>query len=195
VESRRGIINLKTGEIISRGFAVCSNKEGKKKSFDEYAVLSMAQTRAIGKAYRNVIGWTMKLAGYETTPAEEMPAAPAAAPKPGPSAPAQPTDAQEVELVCHGLTKSGCGEELTKQEYDYSIKMYGKPLCRQHQKETTPITKWYVRLHRIHALQRSRQRKVLSSYPRLLRQRQTQNRRYHVHRNPRQKPPARNLGD
>jgi hypothetical protein len=138
VESRRGIINLKTGEIISRGFAVCSNKEGKKKSFDEYAVLSMAQTRAIGKAYRNVIGWTMKLAGYETTPAEEMPAAPAAAPKPGPSAPAQPTDAQEVELVCHGLTKSGCGEELTKQEYDYSIKMYGKPLCRQHQKETTP---------------------------------------------------------
>lgn len=66
------IVNLKTKEIISRGFAICSNKEGKKKTFDEYAVLSMAQTRAIGKAYRNVIGWVMKLAGYEATPQEEM---------------------------------------------------------------------------------------------------------------------------
>lgn len=66
------IINVKTGQIISSGFAVCSTKEVKKKTFDEYAVLSMAQTRAIGKAYRNVIGWVIKLAGYEGAPAEEM---------------------------------------------------------------------------------------------------------------------------
>jgi hypothetical protein len=65
------VIDIKTGKTISSGFAVCSNKETKKKSFDEYAVLSMAQTRAIGKAYRNVIGWVIKLAGYEGTPAEE----------------------------------------------------------------------------------------------------------------------------
>lgn len=58
--------------VVSRGFAVCSNKEKTKKDFDEYAILSMAQTRAIGKGYRNVIGWVMKLAGYEGTPAEEM---------------------------------------------------------------------------------------------------------------------------
>jgi hypothetical protein len=32
----------------------------------------MTQTRAIGKAYRNVIGWVMKTAGHEVTPAEEM---------------------------------------------------------------------------------------------------------------------------
>jgi hypothetical protein len=66
------IVNIKDGSVVSRGFAVCSDKEAKMKSFDEYAVLSMAQTRAIGKAYRNVIGWVMKLAGYETTPSEEM---------------------------------------------------------------------------------------------------------------------------
>jgi hypothetical protein len=66
------IVNVKTQEIVSRGYALCSNKENKKKSFDEYAVLSMAQTRAIGKAYRNVLSWVMKLAGYEGTPAEEM---------------------------------------------------------------------------------------------------------------------------
>lgn len=59
------------GVTKSTGFALCSNKENKKKTFDEYAVLSMAQTRAIGKAYRNIIGWVMKLAGYEPLPYEE----------------------------------------------------------------------------------------------------------------------------
>ena len=67
------IFNNADGTIVGTGFAVCSNQEDKKKTFDEYAVLSMAQTRAIGKAYRNLIGWVMKLAGYEPTPAEDMP--------------------------------------------------------------------------------------------------------------------------
>lgn len=66
------IVNSKTQEVVGRGFAICSNKESKKAKFDEYAVLSMAQTRAIGKAYRNLVGWVMKLAGYESTPSEEM---------------------------------------------------------------------------------------------------------------------------
>jgi hypothetical protein len=129
------IVNIKSGEVISRGFAICSSKENKKKSFDEYAILSMAQTRAIGKAYRNVIGWVMKLAGYEATPAEEASKAGevvGAEPKPAtPTAPKKP----EVELVCHGISKSGCGEDLTQQEYDFSKKLFGKPLCRKHQKE------------------------------------------------------------
>lgn len=58
--------------IVSSGFAMCSNKEVKKRSFDEYAVASMAQTRATGKAYRMLLGWLMKQAGYESTTAEEM---------------------------------------------------------------------------------------------------------------------------
>lgn len=66
------IIRIKDGAVIGFGAALCSTAEAKKRSFDEYAVLSMAQTRAIGKAYRNSIGWVMKLAGYEGTPAEEM---------------------------------------------------------------------------------------------------------------------------
>ena len=40
---------------------------------DEFAVYSMAQTRAMGKAYRMALSWIIKLAGYEATPAEEMP--------------------------------------------------------------------------------------------------------------------------
>lgn len=66
------LMNIKTNQIVGSGFAVCSNKEGKKKSFDEYAIASMAQTRAIGKAYRNMLAWVMRAAGYEPTPAEEM---------------------------------------------------------------------------------------------------------------------------
>ena len=66
------IIQLKDGKAVGFGCALCSNAEGRKKSFDEYAVLSMAQTRAIGKAYRNLIGYVMKLAGYESTSAEEI---------------------------------------------------------------------------------------------------------------------------
>ena len=66
------IVNTKTKEVMGTGYALCSKAEGKKSSFDEYAILSMAQTRAIGKAYRNLIGWVVKMAGYEATPAEEM---------------------------------------------------------------------------------------------------------------------------
>lgn len=60
------------GKLVGYGVAICSNREAGKKNFDEYAVASMAQTRAVGKAYRMKIGWLLKVAGYETTPAEEM---------------------------------------------------------------------------------------------------------------------------
>lgn len=67
------IAKIYSGEkLVSTGFAMCSNNETRKRTFDEYAILSMAQTRAIGKAFRNKIGWVMKLAGYESTPSEEM---------------------------------------------------------------------------------------------------------------------------
>lgn len=62
----------KDGEKVGYGVAICTNKEAGKQNFDEYAVASMAQTRAVGKAYRMKIGWLLKIAGYETTPAEEM---------------------------------------------------------------------------------------------------------------------------
>lgn len=63
---------ITTGEVVSTGIAICSSFEKTKLAFDEYAILSMAQTRAIGKAYRNLLAWLMKAAGFEATPAEEM---------------------------------------------------------------------------------------------------------------------------
>lgn len=64
--------NINSGQLVATGIAICSNYEHSKKAFDEYAILSMAQTRAIGKAYRNLLAWLMKAAGFEATPAEEM---------------------------------------------------------------------------------------------------------------------------
>jgi hypothetical protein len=67
-------------KVVGFGSGLCSSLEVKRKkdgttykSFtNEFAVLSMSQTRSIGKAYRNLIGFVMKLAGTESTPAEEM---------------------------------------------------------------------------------------------------------------------------
>jgi hypothetical protein len=66
------LINLQTDKTVGRGIAICSNKEATKRTYAEYAISSMAQTRAIGKAYRNVLAFVMRAAGFEPTPAEEM---------------------------------------------------------------------------------------------------------------------------
>jgi len=68
VEVRR----FEDDKLVSNGFAICSNKEYSKRKFDEYAIASMAQTRATGKSFRNLLAWLMKAAGFEATPAEEM---------------------------------------------------------------------------------------------------------------------------
>lgn len=69
----RAMVELRRGELVmSSGVAICSNKEAGKANFAEFAIASMAQTRAIGKAYRIYLGWIMKMAGFESTPLEEM---------------------------------------------------------------------------------------------------------------------------
>ena len=66
------LFDIRHGVTVGAGFAVCSNKESGKKFYQEFAIMSMAQTRAIGKAYRNCLAWIIRAAGYEPTPAEEM---------------------------------------------------------------------------------------------------------------------------
>lgn len=69
----KAVLEVYSGDkVVSRAFTICSNKEPKKRTFDEYAIASMAQTRALGKAYRMLLGPLMKMAGYEGTPSEEM---------------------------------------------------------------------------------------------------------------------------
>lgn len=71
-EAKVNLLNVRSGHIVGAGFAICSNKENGKKYYQEFAIASMAQTRAIGKAYRNILAWIIRAAGYEPTPAEEM---------------------------------------------------------------------------------------------------------------------------
>lgn len=66
------VVQAATGLVICSGVAICSNQENSKRYFDEYAIASMAQTRATGKAFRLCLGWVMKAAGFEPTPAEDM---------------------------------------------------------------------------------------------------------------------------
>ena len=62
------------GVIIASGEAMCSNKEHRWSQADEYAIKSMAITRASGKAYRIPLSFLAVMAGLEATPAEEIPA-------------------------------------------------------------------------------------------------------------------------
>ncbi|KAA9338933.1 hypothetical protein F0P94_09080 [Adhaeribacter soli] len=71
-EAKVSLVNVRTNQTVGAGFAICSNKENGKKYYQEFAIASMAQTRAIGKAYRNILAWIIRAAGYEPTPVEEM---------------------------------------------------------------------------------------------------------------------------
>lgn len=70
--------------VAGRAEAMCSRSEATWAQRDEFAVRSMAETRAESRAYRRACGWIVKLAGYEPTPAEEMghtPGAPTSEPE------------------------------------------------------------------------------------------------------------------
>ena len=70
----RVIARTMHGADIGAAEAMCSRKESTWKSRDDYAIRSMAQTRAVSKALRHPLGFIMTLAGYEATPEAEMPA-------------------------------------------------------------------------------------------------------------------------
>jgi hypothetical protein len=61
------------GNVRGEGEASCLRTEANWKQRDDFALRSMAQTRAMGKAYRMALSYIVGLAGYQTTPAEEMP--------------------------------------------------------------------------------------------------------------------------
>lgn len=64
------------GRVIGAAEAECFRSERTWKSRDDYALRSMAQTRATSKALRSVLAFVVTLAGYDPTPAEEMPPEP-----------------------------------------------------------------------------------------------------------------------
>ena len=66
------LIRASDGVVTGGASAICTRAEKNWSDRDEFAVRSMAITRATGKAYRLGMAWIMELAGYAGTPAEEM---------------------------------------------------------------------------------------------------------------------------
>lgn len=66
------------GRVVGQADGICTKheKKGPWKHADDYAILSMAQTRGSAKALKGPLGFVVSLAGYQTTPAEEMPESP-----------------------------------------------------------------------------------------------------------------------
>lgn len=68
-------VAVKDGGEIAAAEAECLSYENnwKYKAFNQrFMIRSMAQTRACSKALRNCLAWIVVLAGYASTPAEEM---------------------------------------------------------------------------------------------------------------------------
>jgi hypothetical protein len=87
------------GRVVGAAESECSRVERTWKNRNPYAIRSMAQTRAIGRALRAPLGQIVVLAGYEPAGAEETPSD-ESGPEPAkpPTAPVQPTPEQEAEV-------------------------------------------------------------------------------------------------
>lgn len=62
----------RTGQVVGRATAYCMRDEDRWRNAKLHALASMAQTRATSKALKGPLGFIVKLAGFEPTPAEEM---------------------------------------------------------------------------------------------------------------------------
>jgi hypothetical protein len=68
----RVVIHDPDGREYGSAEAECWASEDNWKTKDRFELKSMAQTRAVSKAFRMPLSWIIVLAGYEATPAEEM---------------------------------------------------------------------------------------------------------------------------
>lgn len=124
----RVVARTRDGAVIGAAEAQCTRKEEAWANRDDYALRSMAQTRATSKCLRMPLGFVMSMAGYEATPFEEMPTVeqpartavlkplivekPATEPPP-PAPPPFPTDESRTKMIA-GLNagKDGPNREI-----------------------------------------------------------------------------------
>lgn len=104
----------RNGEVISAAEAMCLRSERNWKTRDDFALRSMAQTRASAKALRNAFGWVAELAGYASTPAEEMDFDSRVAPPP--AAPPRASSTPRTRIAQLMLRLGYRLTDMTKQE-------------------------------------------------------------------------------
>jgi hypothetical protein len=146
------LFDMRSQHTVGAGFAICSNKESGKKFYQEFAIASMAQTRAIGKAYRNILAWIIRAAGYEPTPAEEMEYT---GNVPAPAAVAAPSVVAEPAPVMRAVTNTPAPVEAateaaapvqyaTASQKEEIIRLLNHPLITRQEK-----TKMLLNINRL----------------------------------------------
>lgn len=75
-EAHAEVVRVDSGIVLGAGDGMCSRDEKRWQYAEDYALRSMAQTRACSRALRHVFSFIFELAGYKPTPAEEMPTDP-----------------------------------------------------------------------------------------------------------------------
>jgi hypothetical protein len=87
-EARAQVVRMADGMIVGADESQCDRTESRWRTADDFAIRSMAQTRAKSKAFRGVLAFVVTMAGYAATPAEEMPdsfSTPSPRPQPRPT--------------------------------------------------------------------------------------------------------------
>jgi hypothetical protein len=70
-EATIDLMRARDDKRVGRASSICTRSESLWADRDEYAIRSMAITRATSKAYRLSYGWLIKLAGFDPLPVEE----------------------------------------------------------------------------------------------------------------------------
>jgi hypothetical protein len=103
-------------KVVARASAICSSQERNWGNRDEYALRSMATTRATGKAFRLGLSFLAVMAGLEPTPADEVPPQGFGG-QPPPQQPPPQTTTPPVADPGDGLPGRGTSGQITVGEY------------------------------------------------------------------------------
>lgn len=100
------------GAVVGKGIGFCSREEKSKLYDDEYAIIGMASTRAVSRTLRQSLAFIIAMAGYATTPSEEMEGAGAGngGPPYGPELTDEPMIGKTREALAY-LLDSGAGPD------------------------------------------------------------------------------------
>jgi hypothetical protein len=124
----------RSGELVGSANARCLRAESKWEGSDDYAIASMAQTRATSKALRTALGFIVVLAGFDATPAEEIPAGgveserkPTTAAETGPEDPASDETFERARLILGADATAGDVAKAYRVEYEVEGPIYRTP--------------------------------------------------------------------